>query len=285
MAAHRTPPKQPDRRLALGALVAAVLLIVGLSFAATHHTAAQTDQAITVANDAATQAQTILGPVQELCAGDGPAARALAEARTKDGQPFCEAAAQVAANPVIANPREAAGVPATVTEVLPAPPAATATVTATEAAPPGALATVTQAAPPPQTVTQTATALPPPPQTVTATQPAPPAETVTQTQTAPPVTQTETQPPVTQTEQPPPPDTVTQTETQPAPPADSSGTGDSGATSGDSGGTVPLPTMTEQPTATDPPLGQLTVPNPLSGLTGGTGGRNGTGGSRNQRGR
>lgn len=285
---HRPPPYLPDRRLVIGCVLGAVLLIALGGFAAAHKTADQKDTAINVANAAAEKASTIIDPVLAMCAGHDELAEALHTARTSDGKPFCAGAAEVKASPVISNPVMAAGLPSTVTVTAPPAPPTTITQTATE--PAGLPATVTQTAPPGAPATVTATAPPGPPATITAT--APPA-TVTQTASPETVTQTATQPPetVTQTENPPPTQTETTTETAPPetvtqtpdPPADTTGGGD-----GSGGGITPLPTMTDPPAAPDPPAGELTVPNLLPGLLGGSdpaAGRSGGGGPRNHRGR
>lgn len=205
-------------------------------------------QAEAVATTAAEKAQDVLNPLLEACGRGDALAKQLEKLSTDDGRPLCGAAAQIKADPVIADPRALLAAP---------PPPASVTVTETAAPtplpttipplPPMTTVTVTAPPPAPSTVTRTATAPPPVTQTVTA-----PPTTVTQ----PPVTQTETQTyqpdPTTVTAEPPPPETVTETPE----PTDENGPPDS----------PELPTMTEPPPDNEDTPGGLNIPDLLPGI-------------------
>jgi hypothetical protein len=139
----------------------------------------QTRAAVAVAISAAAKVDDIAAPVLEQCVQGG-----LRDARTADGRPLCQAAAEAKRDPVVRNPAAAIGTTAP-------------TVTVTAAAPPPVVVSVAPS--PAPTVTTTATA------TTTETAPAPPRATVTETQTTTPppstVTRTETPPATTTTDQ------------------------------------------------------------------------------------
>jgi hypothetical protein len=207
----------------------------------------QQNQITTVAE----QAKSIANPVIDVCNGTDTAA-----AITLDRHGLCGRAADVTANPVVANPGAGSVITrdeTTTVTVSPAPieitqPGRQNTVTQTETAPPLPQATVTRTPAPPSPVTQTQT------NTVTRTE-TPPAVTQTQTQT-----QTET---ATQTVQAPP---TTVTETQQAPVQD----GSNGGSIPDQGGgsnSMPMPgaTPTEEAPQTEQPKSNLLPGIPLLG--------------------